>query len=108
MSPNDGGIALGQLLIRREREWGTDVSGKVPGRIVNIETIDGTVMSVVISAASTRRSAWNTSRTRLSVNTWWFTWVSRSNGSTSNPRRTLAEFEHLGLLEEELGGEREK
>ena len=71
---------------------------------LSIEDRDGTLMSVVDFGGIQKDVCLQYIPTPRSANTWSCTSVSRSSGSTRSPRNaTLAEFEHLGVLNEEFG-----
>ena len=81
----------------------------VPGRILNIETRDGTLMSVVDFGGIHKDACLEcvpdaTGGEYVVVHVGFA--IQRLDEQSA--LRTLAEFERLGLLEEELGGERGK
>ena len=81
----------------------------VPGRILSIDTRDGTVMSVV-DFGGIHKDVCLEYLPDAAVGEYVVVHVGFAiqRLDEQSALRTLAEFEHLGLLEEELGGEREK
>lgn len=81
----------------------------VPGRILNIETRDGTLMSVV-DFGGIHKEVCLEYLPDATVGEYVVVHVGFAiqRLDEQSALRTLAEFERLGLLEEELGGERGK
>ncbi len=104
LPPNDGGLALGQLLIGAFWIGGWPMCLAVPGRILSTAEVDGTVMAEV-DFGGVRKNVCLQYVPDAQVGEYVVVHVGFAiqRLDEQSAQDTLAEFEKLGILEEEFG-----
>ena len=104
VTPNDGGIALGRRLVGNSGKKGrAEMCLAVPGKILSVEDRDGTLMSVV-DFGGIKKDVCLQYIPDAEVGQYVVVHVGFAIQclDEESAMRTLAEFEHLGVLKEEF------